>query len=192
MHRIFAHIWVARCYDSQSLACWSDTENRWGIAMKPKSLLLALTLAICSAAHAEGDKKGPVLAYDAALATRLGADEYGMRHYVLVILKTGPNKVAKGPERDALFKGHMANIQRLADEGQLAVAGPFENESDGKGDWRGLFIFAVADIEAAKALVATDPTIVQGVMVAEYHELYCSAALMLVNDGHHHVAKQSF
>jgi len=34
--------------------------------------------------------------------------------------------------------------------------------------------------------------IVNGEMVAEYHRYYGSAALMLVNDAHHRVAKQSF
>jgi uncharacterized protein YciI len=108
-----------------------------------------------------------------------------MRKYVLVILKTGPTPVPKGPKRDEMFKGHFANIQRLAKEGKLALAGPF----DGTDGWRGMFVFAVADIEEAKKLVATDPVIINGEMVAEYHQYYGSAALMLVNDVHARVAK---
>lgn len=73
--------------------------------------------------------------------------------------------------RDAMFMGHFANMKRLADEGKLAVAGPFED----KGDWRGMFIFAVETPEAAAELVATDPVIKEGEMVAEYHRLYASA-----------------
>src|SRR5258706_7109810 len=65
--------------------------------------------------------------YDAELAKKLGADERGMKNYVLIILKTGPNDATiKGKERDDIFAGHFANIARLADEGKLAVAGPFE------------------------------------------------------------------
>ena len=64
--------------------------------------------------------------------------------------------------------------------GKLALAGPF----DGVDGWRGLFIFAVADIAEAQALVATDPVIIKGEMVAEYHAYYGSAALMLVRDAH--------
>jgi hypothetical protein len=56
--------------------------------------------------------------------------------------------------------------------------------------WRGLFIFAVEDIEEAKALVATDPVIIKGEMVAEYHKFYGSAALMVVNDVHQKVSKK--
>ena len=117
---------------------------------------------------------------DPALARSLGADARGMRHYVMVILKTGPKRVPDGPARDAMFMGHFANMKRLADEGKLAVAGPFED----KGDWRGMFIFAVETPEAAAALVATDPVIKEGEMVAEYHRLYASAALMSVPGTH--------
>ena len=50
--------------------------------------------------------------YDAEAAKRLGADQRGMRSYVLVVLKTGPNKVAPGKERDEMFAGHFANKKR--------------------------------------------------------------------------------
>ena len=63
---------------------------------------------------------------------RLGADERGMRMYVLCILKTGPKDAEiKGDQRKEVFAGHFANIGRLADEGKLAVAGPF---GIGRGD----------------------------------------------------------
>ena len=68
------------------------------------------------------------------------------------------------------------------------MAGPF----DGVNGWRGLFIFAVGDVEEAKKLVATDPVIINGEMIAEYHKLYGSAAMMLVNEVHGSVAKKSF
>ena len=127
-------------------------------------------------------------AYDAELARQVGADEHGMRNYVLVILKTGPNKMPPGAERDAMFEGHFANMNRLATEGKLALAGPF----DGVDGWRGLFVFAVPDIEEARQLVATDPVISTGEMVAEYHKYYGSAALMLVNEVHGKVAQKRF
>lgn len=66
-----------------------------------------------------------VVAYDSVLAKRLGADERGMRKYVLAILKTGPYTPASPKEKDSLFQGHFANIERLAKAGQLSVAGPF-------------------------------------------------------------------
>ncbi len=126
--------------------------------------------------------------FDAELAKALGADDYGMKSYVLVILKTGPNKIPAGPERDAMFAGHMANIKRLAADKKLALAGPL----DGVDGWRGLFVLAVANIEEAKQLVAADPVIRSGEMIAEYHKHYGSAALMLVNDAHEKLARKSF
>jgi uncharacterized protein YciI len=121
-----------------------------------------------------------VPSYDEALAKRLGADARGMRNYVLVILKTGPTPVPKGPKRDAMFAGHFANMGRLAKEGKLVLAGPFDED----GGWRGLFVFAVDSVDAARALTATDPVIVNGEMVAEYHRWYGSAAAMLLPETH--------
>ena len=125
-------------------------------------------------------------AYDPELAAQAGGDENGMRSYVLVILRTGPTRVPDGDARKAMFAGHMANIRRLSDEGKLVLAGPF---GDKDGDWRGLFVFAVADIEEAKALVATDPVIIQGEMVAEYHNWYGSAATVLLPGLHEKIVR---
>lgn len=132
--------------------------------------------------------EAPKPAFDAELAAKVGANEQGMRAYVFVLLKTGPKRMPDGPERAEMFKGHFANINRLAAEGKLALAGPF----DGVEGWRGMFVFAVKDIEEARQLVATDPVIINGEMVAEYHKYYGSAALMLVNEAHQRVAKKGF
>ena len=123
--------------------------------------------------------------FDAKLAQTTGADDNGMRGYVLVILKTG-TRVADGPERDAMFKGHFANMNRLAADGKLVQAGPL----DGVDGWRGLFVFATPDIEEARKLVATDPVVVKGEMIPEFHKYYGSAALMLVNELHGKISKK--
>jgi uncharacterized protein YciI len=146
-------------------------------------LLFASALSL---AQDSGEAAKP--AYEPELARSVGADDYGMRNYVLVILKTGPNKVPAGAERDEMFKGHFANMNRLSAEGKLALAGPL----DGIDGWRGLFVLAVADTDEAKKLVATDPVVIKGEMVAEYHRYYGSAALMLVRDSHEKVAKKRF
>jgi hypothetical protein len=158
--------------------------------MKARAAVLVCSVLWVSSAQADQETKDPVPSpnpsYDAELAKKTGADEYGMRKYVLVVLKTGPHKVPDGPERQAMFKGHFANMNRLADAGVLAVAGPL----DGVDGWRGLFVLAVGSIEEARGHVATDPVIVKGEMVAEYHTYYGSAALMLVNDAHKKVARK--
>jgi len=155
-------------------------------------LLLAAMLAMgmSGAALAAGEAAGatatetPGAGYDAALAQRVGADERGMRQYGLVILKTGPTPMPKGEKRDAMFAGHFANIERLAKEGKLALAGPFVKNESG---WRGLYIFAVPTVEEARALTATDPVVVNGEMVGEFHPWYGSAAAMLLPEWHERI-----
>ena len=147
--------------------------------MGKRSPLAIALAALALACHAQAETRTPP-AYDSALARSVGADERGMRSYVLVVLKTGPTPVPRGKERDEMFKGHFANINRMAEEGKLVLAGPF----DGVDGWRGLYVFAVRDIEEARNLVETDPVVIKGEMVAEYHKYYGTAALMLVNDWH--------
>jgi len=126
-------------------------------------------------------------AFDPELAKRLGADERGMKMYVLCILKTGARDAdVKGDERKEIFAGHFANIERLAGEGKLAVAGPF-----GKNDksYRGLYIFDVATIEEAEKLVMLDPAVKAGVFVPDLTPWYGSAAMMVVSETHRKIEK---
>lgn len=152
--------------------------------MRLSILALATLLALpCTATAAE---LATATGYDAALAKSLGADERGMHQYVLVILKTGPKKMPAGEARDAMFKGHFANIGKLAGEKKLVLAGPL----DGKEGRRGIFVFNTPDIDVAKTWVATDPVIINGEMAAEFHEFYGSAALMMVNEVHARIEKK--
>lgn len=150
-----------------------------------KQAALAAAFLMPLAAGAQAGAAAPSATYDAQLAASLGADARGMRPYVLVILKTGPVKVPEGVERKKMFEGHFANMARLAADKKLVFAGPL----DGVEGRRGIFVFATPEIEEAKKLVATDPVIVNGEMVAEYHKLYGSAALMAVNDIHNKIKK---
>ena len=146
-------------------------------------LLLALAFLCIGSVVVTADER----AFDPELAKRLGADERGMKMYVLCILKTGPKDAEiKGEERKKIFAGHFANIGRLADEGKLAVAGPF-----GKNDksYRGLYIFNVATIEEAEKLVMFDPAVKAGVFVPDLTLWYGSAAMMVVNDTHKKIEK---
>lgn len=112
--------------------------------------------------------------YDRTLAESLGGDAYGMKQYVLAILKTGSNTTADKEKTNQLFRGHMDNIGRLVKENKLVVAGPL-----GKNDkqYRGIFIFDVKSVEEAAALVATDPAIQEKLLEVELYPWYGSAAL---------------
>jgi len=128
--------------------------------------------------------------YDAKLAKSLGADAIGMRSYVMVILKTGPNDktLTDETERARIFAGHFSNMEMLALEKKLVLAGPFE---DPEGIKRGLYIFNVTTVDEAKALVMTDPAIKAGIFTPEFTPYYGSAALMQVNNVHRKIAKKN-
>jgi uncharacterized protein len=153
-------------------------------------VVLLLSAGVSSQTRAKakaGATKATPLRYDAKLAKKLGADERGMRSYVLCILKTGPKDAEiKGDERKAVFAGHFANISRLADEGKLAVAGPF-----GKNDrtYRGLYVFNVANVDDAEKLVVLDPAVKAGVFVYELTPWYATAALMATPELHKKLEK---
>lgn len=166
--------------------------------MKLASLLVTL-LAGCAAsrspaacpsttATAASSTTAPTVAgFDPALAKRLGADDYGMRKYVLAFLKAGPKRDQPPEEAKALMTAHLDNIGRLAKAGKLVLAGPFMDD----GAMRGIYVFAVETIEEAAALTATDPAIEAGRLEMELHPWYGSAALVDLNAIHERIqAKQ--
>ncbi|WP_299079388.1 hypothetical protein [uncultured Paraglaciecola sp.] len=132
----------------------------------------AITLLISLLAGAEVENSNPK--FDPELAAKLGADDYGMKSYVLVILKSGNNSSKDESARKNAFRGHMENIKRLVAMDKLIVAGPL-----GKNDksYRGIFILNVATLEAAKEMLQSDPAITAQYLDAELYNWYGSAAL---------------
>lgn len=125
-------------------------------------------------------------AFDKTLSEKLGADEYGMKMYVFVILKTGDNKTQEKSFIDSCFAGHMANMERLSKANQLVVAGPFGKND---ADFRGLFILNVKTIKEANLLLETDPAIKSNLLRAELYPWYGSAALPEYLDAHNKIWK---
>lgn len=113
--------------------------------------------------------------YDKSLAEKLGGDDYGMKSYFLIILKTGTNKTTDKELINTSFKGHMDNINRLVAEDKLTVAGPLgKNENN----YRGIFILNnIETIEEAKEILQTDLAIQNGLLDYEIFTWYGSAAL---------------
>lgn len=112
--------------------------------------------------------------YNKALADSLGADNYGMKSYTFVLLKTGPAVIDDKEKRAELFKGHMDNINKMANEGKLIVAGPFGKNDQG---YRGIFIFHNVTAEEITEMLKNDPTIVEKIFVVDIVPWYASAAL---------------
>jgi uncharacterized protein YciI len=125
--------------------------------------------------------------YDSLLAQKLGADDYGMKSFIFVILKTGPNTTTDTQFINQCFRGHLDNINRLAQEGQLVVAGPLGRNDN---NYRGIFILDAASIEEARQLLQTDPAVAEGLLEAEIYNWYGSAALPLYLDYSDKIWKQ--
>jgi uncharacterized protein YciI len=147
-----------------------------------KNLIIALLFTMSANCFAQS--KNPQ--YDVRLAQKLGADEYGMKTYVMAFLKAGPNRL-KDSAAAELQKAHLKNITKLVAEGKLIVAGPFLDDQPIKG----IFIFNVTTIEEAKKLTETDPAIKAGSLVMELHPWYGSAALIETVDIHKKLEKKS-
>ncbi len=126
--------------------------------------------------------------FDSLLAQKLQADDYGMRKYVMAFLKSGSNRNQDSLEVIRLQTAHMENIERMAKEGKLVLAGPFLDD----GAIRGIYIFNVETVEEAEKLTETDPAIKAGRLIIELHTWYGSAALMQVNEVHQKIQKVSF
>lgn len=133
-----------------------------------KVLSFILSLFVVITAYAQNNS------YDSALAKKLGADEYGMKKYILVILKTGANTLTNKEKKDSSFTQHIANIGRLAKENKLVVAGPLSKNDN---QYRGIFILNVVKKEEAIELLKTDAAISEKYLDYDLYEWYGSAAL---------------
>lgn len=113
--------------------------------------------------------------YDKFLFDKLGGDDYGMKSYYFIILKSGANTTTDKELINTSFRGHMANINKMVDEGKLIVAGPLgKNENS----FRGIFILNnIATIEEVKLLLEEDLAIKNGLLDYDIFTWYGSAAL---------------
>lgn len=137
--------------------------------------LLVITNLMFGQSNSEKDTLISNPNYDKTLAEKLGGDDYGMKSYFLVILKTGTNATTDKELIAESFRGHMNNINRLVVEGKLIVAGPLgKNENN----YRGIFILNnLKSLEEAKVLLQTDLAIKNGLLDYEIFTWYGSAAL---------------
>jgi uncharacterized protein YciI len=130
---------------------------------------IAATLLLCFLASAGCTSAKPrhVAAADA---------QYEMTTYYMGLIYRGAKWTpGSTPESEQIQAGHMANIRRLAGEGKLLLAGPFADD----GDLRGIFVFKVASMEEAEALVASDPAVQAGRLRVELHPWYSAKNIVV-------------
>lgn len=102
--------------------------------------------------------------------------EFEMKMYYFVFLNSVKNlRVIDSTTAMEIQKGHMANIERMFNEGKLRLAGPFE---DG-GEMRGILILDVATEEEAYKQINMDPAIINGMLEAVIKKWYGPAGLIV-------------
>lgn len=118
------------------------------------ALLLAL-LPACGTAH------------DRDEADRVW-ESRAVRDYVFVFIRTGPLRTPTPEQSREAMQGHFANMQRLADEGKLLIAGPYADPRP-TPDHRGIFVMDETEVAKGLELANTDPAAEMGVFVMTAH-----------------------
>jgi len=101
--------------------------------------------------------------YDFSKDTTVYSDE--MKRYWLVLLQKGPNRNQDSISAKKIQAAHMANINRLAKEGKLIMAGPIGIEDD----LRGIFLMNCADSAEVENFVKTDSAVITGRLIMKYY-----------------------
>lgn len=101
--------------------------------------------------------------YDINKDSTVSAGE--MKRYWLVLLQKGPNRKQDSVSAEKIQAAHMANINRLAEEGKLVMAGPIGIEDD----LRGIFLMNCADSTEVENFVKTDSAVITGRLIMKYY-----------------------
>lgn len=98
-----------------------------------------------------------------------------MKQYFLVLLKRGPIRNQDSTTAAELQKGHLANIDRLFNEGKIDMAGPMGHD----GDLRGIFVFNCETYDEVLMHCATDPAIKAGRLTVEIYPWWSAKGVKL-------------
>jgi len=90
---------------------------------------------------------------------------YDMKQYWLVLLYSGNTRSQDSISAAKIQQAHMNNIERLAAEGKIIMAGPMGS----KGDLRGIFIMDGKDSTEIAGHIKLDSAIVTGRLRFEIH-----------------------
>ena len=101
--------------------------------------------------------------YDLSSDTSVYSGE--MKRYWLVLLKKGPHRDQDSATRAKIQTAHLANINRLAKEGKIIMAGPIGIEND----IQGIFLMNCKDSSEIESFVKTDTAVITGRLIMEYY-----------------------
>lgn len=127
--------------------------------------VIACLLLCSSIAYTNAHK--PIIAawHEVALVRGDTSAPYQMKQYWITLLYKGPNRTQDSAAAARIQQAHMANIDRLAKEGKIIMAGPMGYDRDLKG----IFIIDAPDSATAAGYVKTDSAIVTGRLRFEVH-----------------------
>jgi len=127
-------------------------------------LFIGCMTAACSNDHQANGVSTPQPAkYDLNKDSTVSAGE--MKRYWLVLLQKGSNRSQDSISAEKIQAAHMANINRLAKEGKLIMAGPIGVEDD----LRGIFLMNCADSSEVENFVKTDSAVITGRLIMKYY-----------------------
>ena len=127
-------------------------------------LVIGSIITACSNVHQEKEvTTTPPEKYDFTKDTTVYSEE--MKRFWLVLLQKGPNRNQDSLSAAKIQAAHMANINRLAKEGKLVMAGPIGVD----GDLRGIFLMNCADSAEVENFVKTDSAVITGRLIMKYY-----------------------
>lgn len=88
------------------------------------------------------------------------------RYYIVFLRPDPARKVLTQAELDLVQTAHMANIHKMANDGVLVSAGPFD---DTPHTISGIFVFKVDSLATAQAIAAKDPTVLKHRNTVDVH-----------------------
>jgi len=120
-----------------------------------RTLRRILLLAFASAPFAVGHAAAPALEDD------------GMQLYYLVFLRPDPGRRhIERAEGERIQSAHMANIQKMAQDGVLVAAGPMDDQPT---TISGIFVFRAETLAEAQRIAALDPTVAERRNTVDVH-----------------------
>jgi uncharacterized protein YciI/thioredoxin-related protein len=94
-----------------------------------------------------------------------GDSLFTMKKYYFCFLKRGPTRNQDSVTVMELQKAHLSHLDKLAADGKISIAGPFDDD----GEIRGILIFTVESAEEAERLANNDPAVKAGRLTVEIH-----------------------
>jgi uncharacterized protein YciI len=96
----------------------------------------------------------------------LAADSATARYFVVFLRRSPDRKQLTKEEAERIQAAHMANIHKMAEDGVLVAAGPFEDMPPAIS---GIFVFKTDSLATAQRIAGQDPTVVEHRNTVDVH-----------------------